>query len=166
MPTPLDALNSFEAAQAAVHLALRSPGRAIWAGLDGESPNPFFDTRSVGMIERWLLDDHRAELQILVARDRALLAKAPALVTLARRLSSRVGIRVLDPEAEDFSGEWHIHGEWFLSDAGAVVYRINKDSTAWQGSANAPMEMRRLQKNHAGLWEHALPSSETRSLSI
>lgn len=166
MSKSLDTLSEDLTPEAVVETLLAKPGRFIWMGIDGRVSNPFLNAASLAQIEQWLLDDYHTRLEILTGNDHSLVRAVPQLRGLKERLSSRIDVRVLGHDTDTFSGDWHINGEWLLTERDGVLYRNGIDTTLWQMSAHAPAEMRRLQRNHAQLWEHAVPSTELRSMTI
>lgn len=166
MATPLESIPDLESVASQVQVLLARPGRTIWMAVNGRVANPFLTPLTVRLIERWLLADHHTSVQILTTFDHGVIRAAPHLRGLADHLPSRISMRVLDPKAENFSGEWRIQGEWLLTESGGVLYRTSVENNDWSGSLNAPAEMRRMQREHSRLWENALPSSELRSMHI
>ncbi len=166
MATPLESISDLESVDAHVQMLLANPGRNIWMAVNGRVSNPFLTPLTLRMIERWLLDDHHTSVQILTTFDHGVIRSVPHLRPLADHLPSRIAMRMLDPKAENFSGEWRIHGEWLLTQAGGVLYRNSVENNDWSGAVYAPAEMRRLQREHARLWDNAIPSSEMRSMHI
>ncbi len=166
MATQLESIPDLESADAHVQLLLAKPGRTIWMAVDGRVSNPFLTPLTVRLIERWLLDDHHASVQILTTFDHGVIRAVPHLRGLADHLPSRISMRVLDPKSENFTGEWRIQGEWLLTESGGVLYRNSVENNEWSGALYAPAEMRRMQREHSRLWENALPSSELRSMHI
>lgn len=166
MSKTLEVLAEDASLEATVGLLLQRPGRYVWVGLDGKVNNPFFSSTSLRQIEQWLLNDHHTALQILVASDHSLVRAVPQLRELIQHLSSRIEVRVLGSDSDTFSGDWHIQGEWLLTDRGGVLYRSSIENNIWQSAMHAPAAMRRLQRAHAQIWEHATPSAELRSMTI
>ncbi len=166
MTTQLQNLPDPESVTSHISMLISKPGRTIWIAVSGRASTPILTPHTVNLMERWLLDDHRANVQILTSYDHGVLRDTPHLRTLGEHLPSRVAMRVLDPDAETFVGEFRLHGEWLLTESGGALYRQSVDTTAWSGAIYAPGAMRRLQREHARLWENALPSSELRSMHI
>lgn len=166
MSSQLQNLPDPETVASHAELLISKPGRSIWMAVNGHANTPILTSYTIKLLERWLLDDHHGSVQILTAYDHGVIRNTPQLRTLAEHLPSRVAMRVLDPDAETFVGEYRINGEWLLTESGGALYRQTVDSSAWTGAIYAPAPMRRLQREHERLWEHALPSSELRSMHI
>lgn len=166
MAQQLESIPDLDSIGTHAQMLLAKPGRHVWMAVDGRLSNPFLTPFTVKLLERWLLDDHHTSVQILTTFDHGVVRAVPQLRALAEHLPSRITMRTLDPKAESFSGDYRIQGEWLLTRAGGVLHRHSVENDDWSGALYAPGAMRKLQRTHALLWEHALPSTELRSMPI
>lgn len=115
-----------------------------------------------GALQRFLLDNDRARLQVLVADEqRAVAQRHMHLIELGRRLSSRVGFRQLPPEHAKLDT-----GEWIIADETGLLERPLTRTAAAQYWRHAPLRARQRHKTFAELWELSSPSSALRALNI
>lgn len=99
-------------------------------------------------------------VEILLYDSHRVVKNGHALLEIARRLPSSIGIRIVHPELR------HLNHEYMLADEGGIIYR--QDYENYEGYANFRdvTECNRLKRQFRAAWESGLQDPNLRQLKI
>jgi hypothetical protein len=112
-------------------------------------------------VQDFALATPRAQLRLLVRDPRAALRNAPALIELARRLTSQIELR--EPAADQREVR---AGECLIADRRAMLERARANELEARLWLDAPALGLRRAADFDTLWNQAVPSPELRRLSL
>jgi hypothetical protein len=110
-------------------------------------------------VKRFLLDNDRARLQVLVSQPTA--RNIPHLLELARRISSRIEFRQPDESQTEPN-----RSEWLIADRRVLLERREPEALEAQFWAQAPQRGKNRGEEFEQRWNEAEPAQELRSLGI
>lgn len=111
-------------------------------------PSVFDQEDFVDQVSRLARSDRRAQVRILVKDIRPMLDRGHQLLTLSRRLTSKVHIRKLltDPQDKPHS--------YLLSDRGLLLYMHEEGAYKGFADYDAAPRVQQLLEDFSHLWEH------------
>lgn len=123
-------------------------------------PPLYASTAFLETIKRLVLGHRFARVRVLVRDHSALLRQPNPLVTLARRLTTHLEMRLRAPEFRD------LQAGYCIADDRAIVYRLRADSYEGIAAHKSPLIARQYLEEFERVWQASAPDAEQHALSI
>ncbi|MFT3904991.1 MAG: hypothetical protein QM718_01630 [Steroidobacteraceae bacterium] len=123
-------------------------------------PALYSSTSFLETIKRLVLGHRFARVRVLVRDHSALISQPTQLVTLARRLTTHVEMRLRAPAYRD------MQAGYCIADDRAIVYRLRADSYEGIAAHKSPAIARQYLEEFERIWQASAPDAEQRALSL